>query len=83
MIPIKLVRLSDGEIFDIWKIVVDSEGEVSVFCSGWYGRHVIGQGCEFIQNDSCTCDINDKTGQTSVMCCNICGKPDEEFWKIK
>ena len=28
----------------------------------------------------CTCKNEIKTGQTSVMCCNICGKPDEKFW---
>ncbi len=28
----------------------------------------------------CDCDNEIKTGQTSVMCCNICGKPDEDFW---
>lgn len=28
----------------------------------------------------CTCDNEIKTGQTSVMCCNICGKPDEHWW---
>jgi hypothetical protein len=28
----------------------------------------------------CSCDNEIKTGQTSVMCCNICGKPDEKFW---
>lgn len=29
----------------------------------------------------CKCDPEIKTGQTSVMCCNICGLPDEEFWQ--
>ena len=28
----------------------------------------------------CNCDNEIKTGQTSVMCCNVCGKPDEAFW---
>lgn len=28
----------------------------------------------------CECHNEIKTGQTSVMCCNICGKPDETFW---
>jgi hypothetical protein len=31
----------------------------------------------------CNCDNEIKTGQTSVMCCNICGKPDEKFWSNK
>lgn len=29
----------------------------------------------------CQCKPEDKHGQTSVMCCNHCGMPDEEFWK--
>ena len=28
----------------------------------------------------CDCNNEIKTGQTSVMCCNLCGKPDEDFW---
>lgn len=28
----------------------------------------------------CSCEEDDKTGQTSVMCCNVCGLPDENFW---
>ena len=31
----------------------------------------------------CHCDNKTKTGQTSVMCCNMCGKPDESFWPNK
>ena len=31
----------------------------------------------------CHCDNETKTGQTSVMCCNTCGKPDESFWTNK
>ena len=29
----------------------------------------------------CNCKDEIKTGQTSVMCCNVCGLPDEEFWQ--
>lgn len=29
----------------------------------------------------CNCNQEVKTGQTSVMCCNICGLPDEDFWQ--
>ena len=28
----------------------------------------------------CKCPDNIKHGQTSVMCCNHCGLPDEDFW---
>jgi len=31
-------------------------------------------------NKFCTCHDSEKHGQTSVMCCNKCGLPDEEFW---
>jgi len=31
-------------------------------------------------NIKCQCNESDKTGQTSVMCCNCCGLPDEDFW---
>ena len=32
------------------------------------------------QSIKCQCKEEAKTGQTSVMCCNICGLPDEDFW---
>jgi len=31
-------------------------------------------------NKFCTYHDSEKHGQTSVMCCNKCGLPDEEFW---
>jgi hypothetical protein len=31
----------------------------------------------------CNCDPESRRGTTSVMCCNLCGKPDEEFWTGK
>lgn len=32
-------------------------------------------------NRICICHESEKHGQTSVMCCNKCGLPDEDFWK--
>ncbi len=32
-------------------------------------------------NKHCSCEEEDKRGETSVMCCNDCGKPTEDFWK--
>ena len=29
----------------------------------------------------CTCTPDETTGTTSVKCCNICGKPAEDFWR--
>jgi len=26
------------------------------------------------------CDCQSRSGETSVMCCNHCGKPTEDFW---
>jgi hypothetical protein len=42
------------------------------------------QACkEEAENIKCNCKKANKTGETSVMCCNICGKPTEDFWTNK
>ncbi len=47
----------------------------------WYNKKVFIEGAICGRKDiKCECDNEIKTGQTSVMCCNICGKPDEYFW---
>jgi len=28
----------------------------------------------------CSCPREDTTGETKVWCCNLCGKPTEEWW---
>jgi hypothetical protein len=35
------------QVFKVWKYIESNDGEVSVWCNDWYGRHVIGQDCEF------------------------------------
>ena len=35
------------QVFKVWKYIKSNDGEVSVWCNDWYGRHVIGQDCEF------------------------------------
>jgi hypothetical protein len=30
----------------------------------------------------CNCKEEEKTGTTSVMCCNICGMPDDPDWNV-
>lgn len=36
---------------------------------------------ELIKSEiKCQCKPDDTTGETSVMCCNNCGKPTEDFW---
>jgi hypothetical protein len=29
---------------------------------------------------SCVCPNEIKTGTVSIDCCNLCGKPDEDWW---
>jgi hypothetical protein len=29
---------------------------------------------------SCVCPNEIKTGTVSIHCCNLCGKPDEDWW---
>ena len=29
---------------------------------------------------SCVCPKEIKTGTVSIHCCNLCGKPDEDWW---
>ena len=29
---------------------------------------------------SCVCPNEIKTGTVSINCCNLCGKPDEDWW---
>ena len=36
-----------------------------------------------IMNCNCQCPQEIKTGQTSAMCCNICGKPDDPAWVVE
>lgn len=33
------------------------------------------------QDFKCKCSEGESTGETSVMCCNGCGLPVEDFWK--
>lgn len=35
---------------------------------------------ERIRSHGCQCKPGDKHGETSVMCCNECGLPTEDFW---
>jgi hypothetical protein len=30
----------------------------------------------------CNCKEEEKTGTTTVMCCNICGMPDDPSWSV-
>lgn len=43
--------------------------------------HIVQIAQEFF--DQCRCPDKIKHGETSVMCCNECGRPTEEFWTKK
>lgn len=32
--------------------------------------------------NKCKCTPDETTGWTEVKCCNICGKPVEDFWTV-
>lgn len=36
-----------------------------------------------LERIECQCPENKKHGETSIMCCNECGRPAEEFWTTK
>lgn len=42
----KIISLN-GKIYKIQKYIIDNEGQESVWCNDWYGKHVIGQDCEW------------------------------------
>lgn len=44
MLTIK--RISDGVVFEVQKYIHAGDGQISIWCNGWYGRHVLGQDCE-------------------------------------
>jgi len=43
---LKIIRNSDRHIFEVHKYIF-SENQHSVWCNEWYGRHVIGQDCDW------------------------------------
>lgn len=38
----------EGNIHEVKKYIKDQHGEISVWTDTWYGRHVIGQDCNFV-----------------------------------
>jgi hypothetical protein len=47
----KIKRLSDGKIFVVRKYILDTNNnEESIWCDGWYGRHLLNIDCVFIGN---------------------------------
>ena len=45
---LRIVRTSDKQIFEVKKYIYAEGTEHHVWCDEWYGRHVIGQDCEWV-----------------------------------
>lgn len=45
---LRIVRTSDRQIFEVKKYIYAEGTEHHVWCDEWYGRHVIGQDCEWV-----------------------------------
>lgn len=45
---LRIIRTSDKQIFDVKKYIHVEGTEHHVWCDEWYGRHVIGQDCEWV-----------------------------------
>lgn len=43
--------LTDDSLHEVRKFIKDEEGIISVWSPTWYGRHVIGQDCEFVSQE--------------------------------
>lgn len=39
-----------GDVHNVAKLIVDNEGIVHVWSNTWYGHHVIGQDCEWVEH---------------------------------
>lgn len=40
-------NIETGTIHEVFKMTKDKEGEVHVWCTDWYGHHIIGKDCEW------------------------------------
>lgn len=46
--PCFQVKANTGEIHQVKKYIIDTNGSESVWCDTWYGHHRIGQDCEWV-----------------------------------
>jgi len=44
-------------------------------------QEAVNKTCNIPHVSHCACTPDETTGTTSVNCCNICGKPAEDFWR--
>lgn len=55
---LKVKNKSTGDVFTVQKYTLSGgeEPTENVWCIGWYGRHVIGNDCEWVVEDDFTSD---------------------------
>jgi hypothetical protein len=41
------IKSKDGNIYKVRKYIISNDGEESVWCDDWYGRHVICNDCNW------------------------------------
>jgi hypothetical protein len=41
-------NFTDDSTHEVWKYLKDDQGIISIWSHTWYGRHVVGQDCEFV-----------------------------------
>lgn len=46
--PLYVYKLDTGETIKVRKYLCHSDGQESIWSDDWYGRHVIGQDCDFL-----------------------------------
>lgn len=69
--PLFVRRNDTEEIIQVWKYTINDELEESIWSKAWYGRHVIGQDCEWAVLNNCrivtnTPDIILKESDTDI-----------------
>lgn len=43
-------NIEDGSVHEVFKYIKDPEGEIHIWCSTWYGHHILGRDCIFTKN---------------------------------
>lgn len=76
-----IVDLKTGWPHEVSKYVKSSDGEESVWCNTWYGRHIIGKDCAFAKNGQNSLTQKNKSvippvsGALPIRYCQQCGEP--------
>jgi hypothetical protein len=60
----KIIKIDGGQVYEVQKYTKSgNDGEESVWCNEWYGRHVIGKDC---------CFFTDKLRESESLICQSC-----------